>query len=67
MYILKALEKWSWIVARLGIEVNELYLPSMIFADDQLVLATGEGNIDIIFRKLIEEYEKCGLIVKRKK
>lgn len=47
----------------MGIEMDDVCLTSLLFADDQVVLASDEGDIDYMFRKLIEEYEKWGLKV----
>lgn len=54
------------IVASKGIEMNDICLTMLLFADDQMVLAKFERDTDYMFRKLTE-YEKWGLKVNKDK
>lgn len=50
----------------MGIQLNEKCRYTLLFADDK-VLATDEEDIYYMLRKLIEEYNKCGLNLNMRK
>jgi len=49
----------------LGIQDMTLY--SMLFADDQLIIAQDDEDLEYMTRKLIDEYELWGLKLMLKK
>lgn len=51
----------------MGIEIDRHYLTTLLFADDQVIIARDEQNADYMFRKLIEKYRQLGLNINRTK
>jgi len=45
----------------MGLEIQDTTIYSMLFADDQLLIAHDYEDLEYITRKLIEEYELRGL------
>jgi len=45
----------------MGISIGADFLYTLMYADDQVILANDEEDINYMTRKLIEEYEKWGL------
>jgi len=62
-YIQNALEHWQKKCARMGLEVQDTTIYSMLFADDQLLLVIAQDYEDSEYmtRELIDEYELWGL------
>ena len=59
--VFKELEK------EMGIPIENIYVYSLIFADDQVLLAQGYDDMEYMARKLKEEYEKWGLTINLEK
>jgi hypothetical protein len=53
--------------ARMGLEIQDTTIYSILFADDQLIIAQDYENLEYMTRKLIEEYEAWGLKLNVKK
>jgi len=51
----------------MGLEIQETTIYSMLFADDQLLIAQDYEDLEYMTRKLINEYELCGLKLNVKK
>ena len=51
----------------MGIPIQNTYVYSYNFADDQVLLAQGHDDMEYMARKLKEEYEKWGLAINKKK
>jgi hypothetical protein len=61
IYIDKVLQEWQVKCRSMGVDVNGEYLYSLLFADDQVVIALDEDDSNYMMRKLTETYEKWGL------
>jgi hypothetical protein len=57
IYIQKTLENWQKKCARMGLETQDTTIYSMLFADDQLLIAQDYEDLEYMTRKLIDEYE----------
>ena len=66
-YILKALENWRKKCAKMGLEIQDTAIYSMLLADEQLLSAQGYEDLEYMTRKLINEYELWGLKLNLKK
>jgi hypothetical protein len=51
----------------MGLEIQDTTLYSMLFADDQLLIAQDDEDLEYMTRKLIDEYELWGLKLNVKK
>jgi hypothetical protein len=51
------LENWQNKCAKMGLEIQETTLYSLLFADDQLLIAQDYDDLGYMTRKLIDEYE----------
>ena len=51
----------------MGIPIQNTYVYSLNFADDQVLLAQDHDDMEYMARKLKEEYEKGGLAVNLEK
>uniref|UniRef100_T1H9Y0 Uncharacterized protein n=1 Tax=Rhodnius prolixus TaxID=13249 RepID=T1H9Y0_RHOPR len=52
----------------MGVQVGEgMYLHSLLFADDQVLIANDEEDINYLVRKQAEEYRKWGLEINTEK
>ena len=51
----------------MGIPIQNTYIYSLNFADDQVLLAQDHDDMEYVARKLKEEYEKWGLAINLKK
>lgn len=67
IYIQEALENWRKKCSGMGIDIGDKCLTTLFFADDQVIIANCEEDIDYMLRKLIEEYEKWGMNMNRGK
>jgi hypothetical protein len=56
IYIKKALENWQKKCARIGLEIQDTTIYSLLFVDDQLITAQDYEDLEYMTRKLIEEY-----------
>lgn len=55
------LKEWSKRCAAIGTGTEEVYLYTLLFADDQVITANDEDDASFMIRKLTEEYKKLGL------
>lgn len=67
IYIQEALTQWRRQVSGMGIDISNDYLTTLFFADDQVVVAGDEDDMDFMFRKLLDSYKKWGLNINLKK
>lgn len=61
IYIDKAIKEWKKKCKVLGVKMEDESLYSLLFADDQIIVAEDEDDVNYMFRKLVEELEKWGL------
>jgi hypothetical protein len=61
IYIQNALENWQKICAKMGLEIQDTTIYSLLFADDQLLIAQDYEDLEYMTRTLIDEYELWGL------
>jgi hypothetical protein len=57
LYIQNALENWQKKFAKMGLEIQDTTIHSMIFADEQLIIAQDYEHLEYMTRKLIDEYD----------
>jgi len=67
IYINKALKKWKKYCGTMGIPINDKFLYTLLFADDQVVVAMDEQDSNYMIRKLHEEYKNWGLDINYEK
>lgn len=67
IYVNRVLENWSRKCSSMGVKMGEEHIHSLLFADDQVVLAEDEHDAEYMMRKLIEEYDSWGLEVNMEK
>jgi len=67
IYIQKALENWQKKCAKMGKEIQNTPIYSMLFTDDQLLIAQDYEDLEYMTRKLTDEYELWGLKLNVKK
>jgi len=67
IYIQNALEKWQKKCAKMGLEIQDTTIYSLLFADDKLLIAQDYEDLEYMTRKLIDEYELWGLKINVKK
>jgi hypothetical protein len=67
IYIQNALENWQKKCAKMGLEIQDMTIYSMLYADDQLLIAQDYQDIEYMTRKLIDKYELRGLKLNTKK
>jgi len=65
--IQNSLENWQKKCARMGLEIQDRTIHSMLFADDQILIAHDYDDLEYMTRNLIEEYELWGLKLNIKK
>ena len=56
----EALKKWKKYCGTMGIPINDKFLYTLLFADDQVVVAMGEQDSNYVIRKLREQYKNWG-------
>lgn len=61
IFIAKALHLWKRKCGGMGIDLGELCLYTLQFADDQVIMANDKEDIEYMARKLQEEYRRWGL------
>lgn len=62
IYIAKALQQWKKKCSGMGIQIdNNSYLYTLQFANDQVICANNNEDLEYMGRKLKEEYERWGL------
>jgi hypothetical protein len=57
IYIQNALENWQKKCVRMGLEIQDTTIHSMLFADDQLIIAQDYEDLEYMTMKLIKECE----------
>jgi len=61
VYINEVLKKWQEKCKPMRIKIEDDYFHSLLFADDQIVIALDEDDIKYMMRNLTETYERWGL------
>lgn len=67
VYIEVVLERWKRTIGRMGIPINDDYLTSLHFADDQVVIAQDAYDLEYMIKRLYQEYSNWGLSVSLRK
>ena len=67
IYIYEALKTWRAKCQNMGIPISNDCLYTIHFADDQVICAQDEFDIQYMLNKLFEEYEKWGLHINTNK
>jgi hypothetical protein len=67
IYIQNAFENWQKKCAKMGLKIQDRTIHSLLFADDQLLIAQNYEELQYMARKLIDEYELWGLKLNVKK
>lgn len=67
IYVQEAISEWCKKCSGMGIEMGQTNLYTMLFADDQIILANDEDDITYMMRKLLEELTEWGLQVNMNK
>jgi len=67
IYIQNALDNWQKKCAKMGLEIQDTTIYSLLFADDQLLIAQDYEDLEYMTRKLIDEFELWGLKLNVKK
>ncbi len=67
IYLQKSLETWKKKVDRMGVPIGNKSLYTLLFADDQVIIAQDAEDVEYMFRKLLEEYQKWGLKINMEK
>jgi hypothetical protein len=65
--IQNALENWQKECAKIGLEIQDTTIHSMLFADDQLIIAQDYEYLEYMTRKLIDEFDLRDLKLNVKK
>ena len=60
IFLERALNDWKRKCGGMGIPIDDEVLYTLLFADDQVLLATDRDDISYMLRKLKEEYNKWG-------
>ena len=67
IYIQNALEYWQKKCSKMGLEIHDTTIYSLLFAGDQLLIAQDYEDLEYMTMKLIDEYELWGLKLNVKK
>lgn len=67
IFLNQTLKNWMKKCKNMGVRLNDEKIHTLLFADDQLILAEDEDDANYMLRKLIEEYEQWGLELNLKK
>ena len=67
IYLCWALKPWMRKCNPMGIKVDDINIPTILFADDQVVFAEDQQDMVYMLNKLIEEFKKWGLQVNTEK
>jgi hypothetical protein len=67
IYLEQVLRNWKRKCQPMGIPIQNTYVYSLNFADDQLLLAQDHDDMEYMARKLKEEYEEWGLTINLEK
>ena len=63
IFLERALNDWKKKCGGMRIPIDDEVLYTLLFADNQLLLATDRDDISYMLRKLKEEYNKWGLTI----
>jgi hypothetical protein len=55
IYIQNALEHWQKKCARMGLEIQDMTIYSMLFANDQLLISQDYEDLEYMTRELIDK------------
>ena len=66
IYIPNASENWQKKCAKMGLEIQDMTIYTMLFSDDQLLITQDYEDLEYMTKKLINEYELWGLKLKVK-
>ena len=61
IYVAKALRQWKRKCNGMGVDLGDVCLYTLQFADDQVIMASDKGDLEYMTRKLQEEYKRWGL------
>ncbi|KAF2898295.1 hypothetical protein ILUMI_07866 [Ignelater luminosus] len=61
MYISQPLKSWRKSVAGMGIMIDDSWLTTLLFANDQVVIANDKNDAAYMLRRLTTAYKKLGL------
>lgn len=61
IYISQALQRWKKKCRPMGIDIGDIHLYTLQFADDQVIVANDRDDLEYMARKLQQEYEIWGL------
>jgi hypothetical protein len=67
IYLERLLRDWKRKCQPMGIPIQNTYVHSPNFADDQVLLAQGHDDMEYMTKKLKEEYEKWELTINLEK
>ena len=67
VYLERVLRNWKRKCQPMGIPIQNTYVYSLSFADDQVVLAQDHDDMEYMTRKLKEEYKEWGLTINLEK
>lgn len=67
IYLRAALKNWSKKCSPMGVRLRDSHLHTILFADDQVIIAEDEEDMKYMLTKLIEEYNNWGLEVNTEK
>lgn len=67
IYLEHILTDWKKKCEYMGIPIHDNHIYSLLFADDQVIMAGDEHDIHYMIRKLAETYEKNGMKINFKK
>jgi len=67
IYIQNASENWQKKCAKMVLEIQDTTIYTMLFADDQLLIAHDYEDLEYMTKKLTDEYELWGLKLNVKK
>ena len=67
IYLERVLRDWKRKCQPMGIQIQNTYVYSLSFADDQVLLAQDHGYMEYMARTLKEEYKKWGLTINLEK
>lgn len=67
IYINGILREWQNKCRKMGLDINGDFLHTLLFADDQILIAGDEWDIDYMMRKIVDVYDQAGLSVNYEK
>jgi hypothetical protein len=61
IFLNEALKIWIRKCKYMGVNINEGYISTLFFADEQVITGEDEDDMNYVMRKLTEEYNNWGL------